>query len=216
MKKNFTLFLFFIYCITYSQYIMNLEASQNGADQIKVHLKVYFPTSTSAYLSYNTEINQNIITLNVCYYKSQFGGDTAVAIYDNDFFIDIPNNSNYVLKVNQYTSWNEITCNYNVLEDTATINFTTPIQGVISLKTSDLLTLDEKIKLFPNPAKNIVNIKLISSFNKIKIFDSSGKLILNIQNSENKIDVSKLTSGIYFIELLNDKGVQRKKLIIQK
>lgn len=132
MKTLFTSFFLMMYCTLSSQYIMNLEASQNGASQIKVHLKVYFPTSTSAYLSYNSDIVQNVITLNACYYKSQFGGDTSAAIYDNDFYIDIPNEGAFTLKVNQYTSWNQTTCVQNVLEDTATLSFTTPIEGVVT------------------------------------------------------------------------------------
>ena len=214
--KNFILtILLFISNILSSQYIEGLSLTQNGTDQIKAHLQIYFPTD-GAYISYTKDINQNIITLNVCYYKNELGGSTAVNHYENDFYIDIPNNNNYTLNINLYSSWNETTCTYNVLEDTVTLNFTTPINGTISLAAIESQNKNHNLVLFPNPTKGIFNIKTNQKIEKAKIYDISGKIIQNLFPLNSKIDVSKLEDGIYFIEILSDGKIQRKKFVLKK
>ena len=166
--KTFIVSLFlFISNLLFSQYIEGLSVTQNGTNKIKVHVKAYFHTSSSAYLSYDANTNQNTITLNACYYLSPFGGDAAVTHYENDFYIDIPNNANYTLIVNMYISTDEVICNYNRIEDTATLNFTTPIEGTVSLTTNDTYGKNEKLLLYPNPAKDILNIKSPSKISQL-------------------------------------------------
>ena len=65
---------------------------------------------------------------------TDFGG---VSNLSNDFYINIADNNNYILKVNMYSSNNQNNCNYQNLEDTATLNLTTPIQGTDSLAANE-------------------------------------------------------------------------------
>ena len=79
---------------------------------------------------------------------------------------------------------------------------------------------------YPNPASNIVNITLNDTFRtdkateiqKITVFDNT---MLQQQVSDfgdgkkyGELDVSVLRTGIYFIEVVTDKGTEIKKLII--
>ena len=75
------------------------------------------------------------------------------------------------------------------------------------------------ISLFPNPASKNVSI----SWNKneevsIRIFDSMGKLIYYVKNksliNSYKIDVSKYSSGLYFVKINTVDGLITKKLLI--
>jgi hypothetical protein len=68
------------------------------------------------------------------------------------------------------------------------------------------------IQLYPNPVKDIVNIKAIDKIQRVRIYTIDGKLQLETQNSMN-IDVSCLQSGLYLIEITTDKNMVTKRLI---
>lgn len=84
----------------------------------------------------------------------------------------------------------------------------------------ELLTLgvDEvsqsKIHFYPNPAfeELFVNLDKESVY---KIFDANGRLILNgkLFPGKNKIDVSKLNAGIYYIAAGNNQNLEKTKFI---
>jgi aminopeptidase YwaD len=73
----------------------------------------------------------------------------------------------------------------------------------------------ESIKIYPNPAKDFLNIELpkeVKNFN-IEITDMNGRLILNKEN-ETKINVSSLVNGAYLCTIkANDKIAVRKVII---
>ena len=63
----------------------------------------------------------------------------------------------------------------------------------------------EKIRVYPNPVTDNLNIIISDNLNfkSIKIIDLSGKEIINEVFSSSEINVEKLTRGIYFL-FLND------------
>ncbi len=70
--------------------------------------------------------------------------------------------------------------------------------------------------VYPNPAKDYVNIDKILNAN-IQINNISGKTVYTKNNcSENeKVNISNLNSGIYFIRIENNNEVFTKKLIVK-
>ena len=115
----------------------------------------------------------------------------------------------------------------DIFEATASIYFdfneaivtntaTTEIQSIMGLGENVL----NQFALYPNPAKNIVNIAFgdsVANNVSISVSDISGKIVLakTISNSANSFDVSALTSGMYFVTLTSDGKKQTKKLIIE-
>ncbi len=84
-----------------------------------------------------------------------------------------------------------------------------------TLSTNDFT--DSDFKIYPNPvSKNYFNIKT-NQLLKVEIFDILGKSILKTQVDSNnsKIDINRLTKGIYLVKLISDKGSVTKKLIKQ-
>ena len=78
--------------------------------------------------------------------------------------------------------------------------------GWVGIKEADLYV--DKIKTFPNPAKDVVNILVqIDEANNVKAIDASGKPmgIFKIQNYKAIINTSLFSSGIYFFEILDKK-----------
>ena len=75
----------------------------------------------------------------------------------------------------------------------------------------------EKIKIYPNPTKNTINIEVpkdILEF-KVELKDTTGRIISTHEN-ENKIDVSLLENGIYFCTLYFGQESETRKIIIEK
>ena len=49
----------------------------------------------------------------------------------------------------------------------------------------------------------------------IKIFDTKGQLILFEENPSNSIDISKLSQGLYFVEIIRDVKRNVEQLIVK-
>lgn len=91
-----------------------------------------------------------------------------------------------------------------------------------TLTTNEIEKKDYDVKVYPNPAFDIINV--VSNENKtiqsIVLIDLSGREILNIENSigQNKIEINLKgkNKGLYFLKInLNSKEVITKKIIIE-
>ena len=59
---------------------------------------------------------------------------------------------------------------------------------------------------------NFIEVKTDLKYNSISIIDVTGKTVLQI-DSEAKIDVSHLTTGIYFIKVMGKENTVIKKFV---
>lgn len=81
--------------------------------------------------------------------------------------------------------------------------------------------LENTTKIFPNPAKNLLNIKSENNITCVQIFDIMGKEILNkipeIQTQNIQLDLTEIQipKGIYFIKLQSLEGFITQKIIIE-
>lgn len=89
-----------------------------------------------------------------------------------------------------------------------------------NIVTSNAKVVYENIwsNIFPNPAKNILNIT--SSDTEILItnlYDNTGKLIFTDASPSNHIQINTehFQAGIYFLELKTDNGITKKKVFIE-
>jgi hypothetical protein len=82
------------------------------------------------------------------------------------------------------------------------------ITETASIKALDAVNVE--FKVFPNPAKEILYIKLPALENNSKfnyeICNSQGQVVLSLQNKValDKIDISNLSDGIYLLKVLNN------------
>lgn len=80
-------------------------------------------------------------------------------------------------------------------------------------------TLTELISIYPNPAKTVLNINSSKQANNMsyEVIDSLGRIIVLETNmkSENNLDVSGLSTGIYFIKIKLDNQQITKRFIKQ-
>lgn len=89
--------------------------------------------------------------------------------------------------------------------------------GTLSLENNSLFN---SFTVYPVPAENILNVKWNENYNSdLRLFDSTGKLIYFEKekelNNPYQIDISKFSSGIYYLRINNEKGVATKKIIIK-
>ena len=70
-----------------------------------------------------------------------------------------------------------------------------------------------KFQIYPNPTKNIINIKNNSEIEKIKIFDYLGKEVLSQTQNNSEINVESLSKGIYLLEIYSEKEKVYRKFI---
>ncbi|WP_107038421.1 T9SS type A sorting domain-containing protein [Brumimicrobium mesophilum] len=82
------------------------------------------------------------------------------------------------------------------------------------LLNTENLKNSQSVHLYPNPASNEINIKLSTNANleEIIIYDVLGQKVKS--SKEQKIIVSDLTKGSYFIDIITDIAKTSKKLII--
>lgn len=124
--------------------------------------------------------------------------------------IKVPANA-YVLKTEngvtgfyKIAAGNEPTINpfraYLTEENTFSANVLPLNFSVLSAKETEL----NQFRVYPNPAKAEIFVELKSRNATASIYDSKGSLIksnLKMSSGKNRIDISVLTSGVYFIEL---------------
>lgn len=71
-----------------------------------------------------------------------------------------------------------------------------------------------QIQIFPNPANEYLIIDGLRKNNHpIQIFDVIGNVVLESSGNQNRIDISKLLSGIYFLKIKTKDSFEIKKII---
>ncbi len=89
------------------------------------------------------------------------------------------------------------------------------VQGI----TGSQKLLAEEINLWPNPARDFINLEMQMAPNEaasITIFNQSGESVIKFENRSQKLsmDVSHLSSGIYFLRIDYAKESEIRKILI--
>lgn len=88
------------------------------------------------------------------------------------------------------------------------------------LNISDLQLSTDKLKLYPNPANNMLYLenKSLYTIKQITIFDASGKKVFIGSKAQNhsEINISSFASGIYNVKIAFEEGEVNRKLIVVK
>ena len=141
------------------------------------------------------------------------GADAALFTIDSQTgvlqFINIPT---FARSTNNTTTATEY-----VVEITASANGETDIQIITILVSpsstlvtdNELLATGIDVSLYPNPAKDIINITSTKSLENtsLVIYNTLGKRVKISTNLKEQIDISKLQSGLYFYTISNQQKV---------
>ena len=73
-----------------------------------------------------------------------------------------------------------------------------------------------ELRIYPNPAKDIINIETSAQRCEYQLINNIGQIVLNgILSGENVISVENINNGIYFLKLIVDGEVSINKVVIQ-
>ena len=93
--------------------------------------------------------------------------------------------------------------------------FESKIKNITSVRATS--SVKKLVNIYPNPAYNKIHIKSKTIIKSITIYNCLGQTVKKIHNINNNlkiIDVSSLTKGIYFIEIMTLEGIMDKKIIL--
>lgn len=88
------------------------------------------------------------------------------------------------------------------------------IDNVNITATADIEETEESsLAIFPNPAKEVLNISCEKVINQIDLYDVNGKLVKSYTNVGNTINVKDLPAGVYMLNATTEEGVIVKKIV---
>jgi len=79
-------------------------------------------------------------------------------------------------------------------------------------------TISETISVYPNPASDYIQVETNDlNIDKIQILDVHGKVVIrkNLYNTMEKVDISSLKTGVYFVRFFKDKAFRHYKFFKQ-
>jgi hypothetical protein len=219
MKKTLLTFLFLVIGQTINAInIQELSLSQGTGNNINVGLKVT-EGSLIIFNNYSYTLENNIITLTVCYNRTTISSFTTL---NNEFTIENVEltTSNYTLIViANYNRWvdGQAICDFTNNSDTATLSFSAPLTQTVTLS-SNFFDINDTFILFPNPTNGLLEFKNDEAIlHTIKVYDSLGRSVKMFNAISSKIlDLKDLENGIYLIELNTAKGKVTRKIILKK
>jgi hypothetical protein len=77
---------------------------------------------------------------------------------------------------------------------------------------SDNFAFAKAVSLYPNPAKNLINITGTDSILKLELINLSGQSIKSLQPL-NSVSLEGIANGMYFIKITTDKGMETLPII---
>ncbi|NPD45492.1 MULTISPECIES: S8/S53 family peptidase [unclassified Lentimicrobium] len=66
-------------------------------------------------------------------------------------------------------------------------------------------------EVYPNPSRDYIHLSLQSDISELRIYSSNGQLIYQTYGNQTDINVSKLNTGIYMIQVVIGNGVSQSK-----
>ena len=70
-----------------------------------------------------------------------------------------------------------------------------------------------QLQIYPNPAENEVFINSDLPIEKVEIYSITGALLVSEDNFKEKISVSALSQGIYFLKVYTTEGLTVRKIV---
>jgi len=74
------------------------------------------------------------------------------------------------------------------------------------------------VSIYPNPANDVVNVKMDNTINKIAVVNMNGQVVTEsvINNIEGSINTSSIANGMYFLRIETANGITMNKIQIVK
>ncbi len=99
---------------------------------------------------------------------------------------------------------------YGEVED-YTVNLTSPGPALVK-------NMDNNVKVYPNPANELLNIDYSGGINSVEIVSTNGRIVRVIRNKSDirQINTTGLAPGIYLLKINTENGIVRKKFVVAR
>ncbi len=180
-----------------------IPSAVSGGINVNLMVTTY---NGAGYLSHSYTVMGNTINLSVCYW---FNITLPVYQINNNFFISVPNDINYIINISIFNSSSQTTCNNYAMGPTASTNY---------LNIENFAEANNKYLIYPNPSAGIIEIKGDNFLAKqIDIYDNFARLVKQFKATSTKnIDLSDLNNGVYYMKIETENGNSTQKLILKK
>ncbi|MBV8325562.1 T9SS type A sorting domain-containing protein [Chryseobacterium sp.] len=143
----------------------------------------------------------------------------TVTSYATAYGFNIVNNTIYVADPKGYIAPGKI-YTYNLqgaLQNTFTVSML-PNQIIAysnaTLSTNEKTKASSSLSLYPNPVSERFFVQGLKTGN-IQVYDANGRIILNTVYTQNGVDVSMLSKGVYMVKIADNNTHSTQKLIIK-
>jgi ELWxxDGT repeat protein len=72
---------------------------------------------------------------------------------------------------------------------------------------------EDKVNLYPNPSKNILNIETSQKIISLQIMNTKGQIVKNVETSSKTMGTEDLSTGVYFIHIKTEFGSMTERFI---
>lgn len=152
-----------------------------------------------------------VVSYNV-YRDSNSTGDFIVIgnTTGNQFGYTVPDYSSFTNARYYVEAVMLFTCSPTRLDALSHSNITNPdVTGI------QHVNINKAIKVFPNPATNIINIVGVTDNTKVRLYDMVGRLVVEKEvDSNTTIDTDQITGGIYTLSVESEIGITTNRIVI--
>jgi hypothetical protein len=191
----------------------DVDSGENGeyaygqivyAQQSNLHSAQHFITTSATVVDFDTTSDANYIL--------RQGTKTGYTVDDwvvaaNGSSSSVPNwifsTSSEKVYPDEYKGWEGIKDVYGLLN---------PIASTLSVNE----VFASKVGVYPNPAKDFIQLATSEIITNIEVYNVIGKKVLSNKNFvDNRVDTSSLPQGIYLLKFSNGKVIGTKKIVIE-
>ncbi|MFN7313259.1 MAG: T9SS type A sorting domain-containing protein [Bacteroidota bacterium] len=98
-------------------------------------------------------------------------------------------------------------------QNDSNIRYTVYVYGSVGL---DDKTTSAELKIYPNPAKQVINIESNDKVEEVNIFDANGKLVQTQQQiTGSQIQLNQLNKGLYWIKIQAASNTHVQKFFVE-
>jgi hypothetical protein len=72
------------------------------------------------------------------------------------------------------------------------------------------------VRLYPNPAKDVVYLSSHNNIEQVRVYNIAGQLMLNARVNDNQFNISSLIKGIYLVEIIATDNVRSMSKLVVK
>jgi hypothetical protein len=185
------------------------SCQETGITIVDVWYEFVAPASGSVTMT----ISANPLIAKIAFYNSCSDAQPAFCAEGELSVDNLTPNTTYYLQV-----WLEVDLmNRQPTPENANGGFILNVQDTSTLGVNDVTNDTNQIRMYPNPAKDMVTVSAKSTIEEISIYDVSGKQILKNNNgttNELNLNLLNLTDGLYLVQIKTANTTITKKLLI--